>query len=399
MALSASAELQRAVAVAEERRISEIERITKDLDHSHAVNLEKAKSIAMEASNSSQRQQLEQLASSHREEMYRVRSEMEVAISQAVAEATAKQSASHVEAMDKLRTELEAEAEKRRITEIELVSKDLNRSHTAANQKMKSEALEAARLAQSQHEERLATTHTDEVARMRSELDKTSSDLLIHKQQMESMEDNLNACASERDELLKVLKGMEEALSFSTAKQTKAEERLNQMIISQKEKDSIEDQITSHISNKDALMNELEKTSLQKDLKRTKEALAASEGKHAAIQAQLKQLNSDKADLPEEFERVRVHGQTQAAKQSTPIGSEGDVNARPPQDMNRIGSSAPRGVSSLIVDTSGNERSVSPESVTPLSARSSSSAIVASFSKFDNIKHRYLKKMRESPKA
>jgi hypothetical protein len=54
---------------------------------------------------------------------------------------------------------------------------------------------------------------------------------------------------------------------------------------------------------------------------------------------------------------------------------------------------------SLSIDTSSGGTLQSSEIRTPMSARSSSSSIVPTFSKFDSLKQRYLKKVRESPKV
>ena len=56
------------------------------------------------------------------------------------------------------------------------------------------------------------------------------------------------------------------------------------------------------------------------------------------------------------------------------------------------------GAHSLAIDTSCGETPPSSE-CTPTSARSSSSSVIPTFAKFDSLKQRYLKKLRESPRS
>ncbi len=67
-------------------------------------------------------------------------------------------------------------------------------------------------------------------------------------------------------------------------------------------------------------------------------------------------------------------------------------NVSAPQDEDR-------GSHSLSSDTSRGGTLQSSEMKTPMIARSSSSLILPTFAKFDSLKQRYLKKVRESPKA
>ena len=67
------------------------------------------------------------------------------------------------------------------------------------------------------------------------------------------------------------------------------EEECNKELL--KQNDSIEEELNTSISNKDALLSELEKTSLLKELEKAKELLSQSDKRRSDVEIQLLDLN------------------------------------------------------------------------------------------------------------
>jgi len=263
---------------------------------------------------------------------------------------------------------------------------------------------------------------TDEMARVCSEMEVSTSQMLAQQKQMESIEEKLNLSITDKDSILRELKGTKEALSISKGNQMKAEEQVAQVLFQQKETESIENQVNSSVSNKDTLLRELEKTALLKELKKTKETLSNSEKKHAKAEMQLvallsqqkpvlKKTNealslSKEKNATAEKQLARIVGTKQGKsiqemKRDEALADKRQLATQQPQDVKEINFTTPTKANSLVIDTSANESHASSEKVeTPSSARSSSSAVLHNFSKFDSIKQRYRKKMlREIPKT
>ena len=258
-----------------------------------------------------------------------------------------------------------------------------------------------------------------------SELDQVKTQRLEMANRVQS--DQLTQLATFRNELERT----EEALSVSRDKLLKAEEQLAQMRVQQKEQDSIEDQIiNASVSKKDDLLREFEKTSLLKELEQTNAALSKSKHQQAKAENELdsmlsqqkqmdfikEQLSSsltEKGALLKELERTkealcllegkdahtRMQHQEMKRDEAAALDSNRDEASSQPQDVNEHDASMLRRhmSNSLSIDTS---RSVADASLdrgpSSAPARSSSSAVVPRYKKFHSLKQRYLEKVRAS---
>jgi len=81
------------------------------------------------------------------------------------------------------------------------------------------------------------------------------------------------------------------------------------------------------------------------------------------------------------------------------VDYRGEATPQAPNEEETDAAKLPR-ATSLVIDTSSKVTPAASEMIetSSSSTRPSSSAVFSSFSKFDNIKQRYLKKVRESPK-
>jgi len=320
---------------------------------------------------------------SHKEELDRVRSEMEAFASQAVAEKSEQLSATHA-----------------------------------------------------QEVETLNVAHNEELDRLRSELAVTEqlrNELQSVKDKLESQKMTMAA------KFLRDVEGKSEALSASERKCKQLERQLAETLSQQDQSESIEVHINNSASNKDDLLRELEKTALLKQLKETKEALSLQQDKHGRSDDQLKQhmgsmtkqLQSFKKQLQShvaERDQLRTELQQTKKELSRYKNNENQMRTvRPMKDVKVVemkrdealaetrreaipqapydekesdAARTPPRAKSLAIDTSSVGSLGLHERVeTPSSARASSSAIMPSFTRYDSLKQRYLKKVRASPKT
>ena len=132
--------------------------------------------------------------------------------------------------------------------------------------------------------------------------------------------------------------------------------------------ESIEDQLQSSVSDNIALLQEL---------KETKGELSVSNEKNAEAELQLAIVTGRNEALATNIKETTLR----------------------PQDVKESNFASPRKSKSLMINASGSTARASPDAGTPSSVRSSSSAILPNFAKFDNLKQKYRRKNRDSMKS
>ena len=187
-----------------EQQVLEFKCVSNGLETPHTADEKEIVKIA----NSSQSLESEQFKAYH-SELARVRSEMETSITQAVAQTKELLSESHTENIEKLRTALDAsaslelkqfqaEAEKQQASEVERVTNNLQEFHEADVERLKAEIF-----AMNLQSEQLKACHTEELARVRSEMSqaiaKTTEQLTAsHAKTIENLRAELDAEAKKK---------------------------------------------------------------------------------------------------------------------------------------------------------------------------------------------------------
>ena len=218
-------------------------------------------------------------------------------------------------------------------------SEEIRRIHELADEKRQAEVRRVKNELMNMHATEIVNAVSDKDVQVRSEMNASASQLLTtQRNEMILVREKLEFLVSEKDSLVREFVQAKEARSISEEKLKKAEMQMAEILSKQTQTDSIEEEISEKRSCVE-LLNGMELVEMKVD-----------EG------------------LPNDTRHESA-----------------------PQDE-------VYGAHSLAIDTSCGETPPSSEG-TPTSARSSSSSVIPTFAKFDSLKQRYLKIVRESPKA
>ena len=190
------------------------------------------------------------------------------------------------------------------------------------------------------------------------------------------------------------------------------EEECNKELL--KQNDSIEEELNTSISNKDALLSELEKTSLLKELEKVKELLSQSDKSRSDVEIQLLEALSKQEELEPikeqlalcmlEKERLTQELTPEMQYRKTPIRAERskfrtkEMAADELQHNPRPAEAAENQDEYVVVEPRTLHENTTPgREGAETNNTPDRSAIVPSYSKFDSLKNRYLRKVKHPP--
>ena len=189
------------------------------------------------------------------------------------------------------------------------------------------------------------------------------------------------------------------------------EEECNKELLKQND-DSIEEELNTSISNKDALLSEMEKTSLLKELEKVKELLSQSDERRNDIEIQLLEALSKQEELEPikeqlalcilEKERLTQELTPEMQYRKTPIRAERskfrtkEMAADELQHNPRPAEAAENQDEYVVVEPRTLHENTTPgREGAEMNNTPDRSAIVPSYSKFDSLKNRYLRKVKQ----
>ena len=194
--------------------------------------------------------------------------------------------------------------------------------------------------------------------------------------------------SNEKESLQKELERTRDKLSLVEEKYDKAETQILKLQAKQKQRESIEEQINTSVANKDTLISELEKTALLKDVEKANKRCSKAEKELALALSKQEDMDSIKEQLAcclKELDRYK-----EKENQSSQVTAD-QLQQKKKLKVETVtrGGAADNKPSSLQV----NDNTITPPKtadVTPSSNGKHSST----FSKFDSLKNRYLKKVQ-----
>ena len=318
----------------------ELEKLRNELESSYSEEIRRIHELADEKRQAEVRRVKNELMTMHATEIVNAVSDKDVQVrSEMSKNADEKLSQAIIQTTEQLSISHAQELEKLRNELESSYSEEIRRIHELADEKRQAEVRRVKNELMTMHATEIVNAVSDKDVQVRSEMNASASQrLTTQRNEMILVREKLEFLVSEKDSLVRELVQAKEARSISEEKLKKAEMQMAEILSKQMQTDSIEEEITEKRSCVE-LLNGMELVEMKLD-----------EG------------------LPNDTRHESA-----------------------PQDE-------VYGAHSLAVDTSCGETPPSSEG-TPTSARSSSSLVIPTFAKFDSLKQRYLKIVRESPKA
>jgi len=194
--------------------------------------------------------------------------------------------------------------------------------------------------------------------------------------------------SNEKESLQKELERTRDKLSLVEEKYDKAETQISKLQAKQKQRESIEEQINTSVSNKDTLISELEKTALLKDVEKANKRCSKAEKELALALSKQEDMDSIKEQLAcclKELDRYK-----EKENQSSQVTADQlqEKKALKVETVTREGAVDDKPSSQQVNDTT----ITSPKAADTPSSKGKHSS--TKFSKFDSLKNRYLKKVQ-----